>query len=289
MIDDCPLDANSAAAGQRRIIINADDFGERKFNESIAAAFTAQMISSATMLVGRDGFDEAAEATRANDWPVGLHLNLTVGPPVADPSLIRTLVGDDSEFLGSDALRRRLAADQVDPEDIEVETSAQLARFHNLLGPPTHVDGHHHIHVEPSVAQVVAPLLRAAGVRWIRMPIEDEQHFQHIAPKRLAWAQRLMDSARVSAAVFATHHLRWPSYMGMGYGWDDCTLDRVGGRLRALPVGVTEYMVHIAMPGSLPPTDSAYERRVEWVLLASRAFTDLLVRERIELVSFGDL
>jgi hypothetical protein len=77
--------------------------------------------------------------------------------------------------------------------------------------------------------------------------------------------------------------------MGMGYGWDDCTPGRITARLRELPPGVTEYMVHIAQPGSIPPADSAYGRRVEWNLLASDAFRETLLRERIELVSFAEL
>jgi predicted glycoside hydrolase/deacetylase ChbG (UPF0249 family) len=275
----------------RGLIINADDFGERRFNASIEEGFDQGFVTSTTLLVGRAGAGDAALRAQRGGLEVGLHLNLTAGEPVADATRVPTLVGPDGQFLGEAAFREALGAGAVDPCDIARESVGQLARFNELIGVPTHIDGHHHIHVEPPIAAVLAPLLAKQSIRRIRMPIEEHVDYAHIEPHRRAWADRLMLSARESAQHYAAHGCRWPvAFAGMGLGWKDCSYDRLRDRLARLPPsGIAEYMVHIVRKDAVPPSDSGYQRHHEYDTLASPGFRQILTGLDIALVSFRDL
>ena len=72
----------------KRLIINADDFGlSPGVNRGILEAFKDGILTSTTMMVNMEHFDEAVEiAHRHPDLPVGIHLSLLWGPPVARPA-----------------------------------------------------------------------------------------------------------------------------------------------------------------------------------------------------------
>lgn len=275
-------------AWNRHLIINADDFGEAPWNPCIVEGLGSGALTSATLLVGRTGSADAAAFARESGAAVGLHLNLTAGPPVSDPAAIPTLVGSDGHFLGKSVLEAQLN-EAIAPEDIAVECQAQLDRFENWVGPPSHVDGHHHVHVRPAVAVVVAPLLAARGIRCIRMPIEPDAFFAHLEPEQRLWATTLIEGARTSAQIYAQHRCRWPMFMGMGYGGEACTLDRLQERLADLPEGVTEYMVHVVREGDVDETHPGFVRRIEWVVLRSDAFRQILDDAGVTLVTYRDV
>ena len=83
---------------------------------------------------------------------MGLHLNLTFGyngPGV--PVAIRERQARLVVYFGS-----RVARNVYDPRMrrvIDAAINDQLVAFHDAFGrPPTHLDGHHHIHLCPTVA-----------------------------------------------------------------------------------------------------------------------------------------
>lgn len=269
-------------AEQRYLIINADDFGEAPYNASIGAAMAAGFVTAATLLVGRRGSEEAAALARQAGLVLGLHLNLTAGNPVSDPADISSLVDADGKFFGKDAAEGALEEGRFSPDHIAHECRAQLHRFAELVvDRPSHVDGHHHVHVRPQVAEVVAPILAAQGVHRVRLPREEPRWFDNLDPARLRWAQQLHRHACKSVDCYRRNGIRSPGFMGLSCGGHDCTLDRVVARLAASSPGITEYMVHIAQPGTLPATHPASVREIEWQLITSTAF-----RSHIEALGF---
>ena len=275
----------------RRLIINADDFGDTKFNPSIVAGFEQGFITSTSLLVGRSGAAEAAAIANANSLAVGLHLNLTAGEPAAEPNRIRSLLDANGSFLGERAFRDALRRGSINANEMSIEGSAQLDRFQELVGAlPSHVDGHHHVHVERDVATQIAPLLEIRGITKIRMPVEAQSHYAHLEPSRRAWADRLMTSARQAMPIYESCGCRWPGFVGMGLGWEDCTIERLRSHLSDLPHGLpAEYMVHVARVGDLPESDTGYRRYHEFDTLQSAGFRDVLADMEIELISFTDL
>ncbi|MBS1197400.1 MAG: carbohydrate deacetylase-like isoform [Proteobacteria bacterium] len=157
----------------RYLIINADDLGicsER--DKGILQLFGCGAISSASLLVDGENAEAAASQATALDLPLGLHLNLTEGRAPPDSGL-----GDDSgQLRGKFGLRVALAENWIAASDIAAAVRAQFDRFIALTGElPSHVDGHHHIHVEPAIAEVLAPIMaREYGVYCVRLPCEQK-------------------------------------------------------------------------------------------------------------------
>jgi predicted glycoside hydrolase/deacetylase ChbG (UPF0249 family) len=57
-------------------------------------------------------------------------------------------------------------------EAVRPEVEAQLARVRELGFEPTHLNGHHHVHLFPGVRDAVAAVARAARIPHVRMPVE---------------------------------------------------------------------------------------------------------------------
>jgi hypothetical protein len=82
------------------------------------------------------------------------------------------------------------------------------------------VDGHHHIHIHPLVAEQLAPLLaKEFGVYRIRLPVSAEDldtAFGH-DPEALAFHRRVQAEAAQAEATFRRHGLRSPeAFVGIG-------------------------------------------------------------------------
>jgi chitin disaccharide deacetylase len=138
------------------LIVNADDYGwNSEATDKTLDAFAATRITSATALVYMEDSDRAAELALEAKLPVGLHLNLT--DPFTDPSANATQRARQLLVCKLFAAWRfRLRSWTFDPrirKQVEGAISDQLERFHELYGqPPTHLDGHNHVHVCPNVA-----------------------------------------------------------------------------------------------------------------------------------------
>ena len=131
------------------IIINADDWG-RTSAETDAALLCYQKgrITSATAMVFMDDSERAARVAEQAGIDIGLHLNLTqpFSAPVDDDLLTR----HHARIV--DYLTRRKYAQLVYHPGLrhafKYVYEAQLREFVRLYGRnPTHIDGHHHMHL----------------------------------------------------------------------------------------------------------------------------------------------
>src|SRR5271170_6700937 len=87
----------------RRLIVNADDFGRsHSINEAVIRAHRAGILTSASLMVSENGFDEAAKLAKENPkLGVGLHLTLLQGHSALPPGKIPGLVNSLGEFSNS--------------------------------------------------------------------------------------------------------------------------------------------------------------------------------------------
>ena len=115
----------------RRLIVNADDFGlSEGVNRGIIEAHAHGIVTSASLMVR---WPAAAEATSL----AGVNPALAVG----------------------------LHVDLADAAAVTFEVSSQVERFVRLVGrPPTHIDSHQHVHNDPVVRPIVARVGRTLGV-----------------------------------------------------------------------------------------------------------------------------
>jgi predicted glycoside hydrolase/deacetylase ChbG (UPF0249 family) len=153
------------------LVITADDLGiDPERDAGIIAAFERGAITQASLLVtGPNAANAARWAARAG-CPLGLHLDLTEGPPSAPPHDVRSLLDGGGVKLGKHGLRGAIARGAVELAHVARETRAQLARFAALTGREAqHVDGHQHVHAIPELVELLAQMFAAAHVATTRI------------------------------------------------------------------------------------------------------------------------
>ena len=131
------------------LIINADDWG-RSLAETNAAfrCYKEGRITSVSAMVFMEDSERASELAKENELDVGLHLNFTDKfttnqcPQTLGNyhnEIVRFLRGNKySQLLYNPFLRRDFAYSY----EAQVEEFARLYRK-----PPSHIDGHHHMHL----------------------------------------------------------------------------------------------------------------------------------------------
>lgn len=220
----------------RILIVNADDFGRSSgINRGIVRAHDEGIVTSTSAMVRRPAAGEAAAL--ADERPrlgIGLHVDLS----------------DWGQRSGDGNVVYRISPD--DAESIRAEVDAQLDRFRALFGrQPTHVDSHHHLHVEEPVRSILVALGRALGV-----PVRD----------------------CTSGIVYREEF----------YGRGAITRDAIVRLIDSLPPGIAEVGCH---PAAEPEPGSAYseERPLELAVLCDPEVRAALDARGIALRSFAGL
>jgi chitin disaccharide deacetylase len=161
---------------QRTLIVNADDCNlTSQVTEAIIKAHENGIVTSTTFLVNLP-VEKAVvrELLSRKKLGVGLHLNMTLGKPMAAAPRIRSLLQRDGRFKKKDQYpEKKLPA----VSEILAEFQAQLERFHKIFKRlPTHVDVHHHMHDFRPFLEALAVIARKHGlpIRWTRLLTEPE-------------------------------------------------------------------------------------------------------------------
>jgi hopanoid biosynthesis associated protein HpnK len=164
------------AQNNRRLIVNADDFGlSHSINEAVIRAHRDGILTSASLMVNEEGFEEAVALARQNPrLGVGLHLTLVLGHSTLSPERIPGLVDSQRRFrhqpiragfcyFAQRNLRRQLQA----------EIAAQFETFHSTGLQLDHVNGHLHLHLHPAIFKILmehADDWKITHLRWTRDP-----------------------------------------------------------------------------------------------------------------------
>jgi chitin disaccharide deacetylase len=132
---------------ERRLIVNADDFGlSVGVNQGIMRAHREGILTSASLMVRFQAARHAAE--NAGDLALGLHLDL-------------------SEWIYRDG-QWVMVYQRVEPDDVEAvrrETREQLALFEQLTGrTPSHLDSHQHVHEQEPLRSIARQVADELGV-----------------------------------------------------------------------------------------------------------------------------
>jgi predicted glycoside hydrolase/deacetylase ChbG (UPF0249 family) len=141
--------------GARRLIVNADDFGQSPgINRGVLDAVDYGIVTSASLMVRWPAAGQAVRAAKARPrMSLGLHVDL----------------GEWAVHDGNWVELYRV----VDPSDTvaaEDELARQLETFARLVGsPPTHLDSHQHHHREEPLRSLMLNAADRLGV-----PLRDE-------------------------------------------------------------------------------------------------------------------
>jgi len=178
-----------------QIILNADDFGHSAtINAAVVRAHREGVLTSTSLMVTGGAAEEAvALAREVPTLAVGLHLVVAAGRPVLPPDRIPHLVNGNGCFV-DDPLRAGLQYffGRAAQEELAQEIEAQFHRFSATGLPLSHVDGHLHMHLHPTVLRLLLPLAIAHGAQGLRLPRDDLwlslAYDRSRAGRRLTWA-----------------------------------------------------------------------------------------------------
>ena len=160
----------------RNLIVNADDLGWTEgVNWGIVEAHRNGLVTSTTLLANGRAFDSALEAARQNpQLGIGVHLNLSDGPPAAPADQVPGLLNSAGELDGGpEGLLLLIAHRGLQLDEIEREWDAQIRKIRNAGISPTHLDGHKHVHMLPGLFELALRLAKKHGIRAIRLAHED--------------------------------------------------------------------------------------------------------------------
>lgn len=169
-----------------RLIVNADDFGRSSaVNEAVLRAHRQGVLTSASLMVAGDAFEEAVDiARRTPTLAVGLHVVVAAGRAVLPPARIARLVDPSGRFRDErpTVAGLRYALRPGASRELALELRAQFERFARTGLPLSHVDGHLHLHMHPAVFALLVPLARRYGARGFRLPRDDSGPPRPLAP-----------------------------------------------------------------------------------------------------------
>lgn len=248
----------------RRLIVNADDLGRTLgINRGILEAHCRGVVTSATMMVNYPAAAEVrALVAGSPGLGIGLHVQLTGGPPQLAPARVPSLVGKDGQLAAKPE-----GLSEADPAEVLAEARAQLARFRQLMGrDPTHFDSHHHAHRVSAVFAAIVALAKETG-RPVR-PVEAAQ-----------------------LELLRREGIRTPERFCEEFFGETARLDVLLGILRELPEGTTELMCHPAVVDEELCSTSSYAlpRARELEVLTSADAVEAVHASGVELVSYAAL
>ena len=286
----------------KSLIVNADDLGWTEgVNRGIAEAHRKGLVTSTSLLANGRAFASALEVVCANPaLGVGVHLNLSDGPPTAKLEQVQGLVNATGLLEdGPESLLLRIASRTLPLDQVEREWDAQIQRVRDAGIQPTHLDGHKHVQMLPGLFEIALRLAKKHGIRAIRVSHEESKLRAALASgtdqkttvvfKQGVQARGLKLLARDAremadhAGLATTDYFCGIAQTGM--------LTRAGVErlLRSLPEGTTELMCH---PGyadeELRQTGTRLleSRQTELQIMTDAGIRKLVATRGIRLISY---
>ncbi len=249
----------------KRVIVNADDFGlSAGVTRGIVEAYRDGVLTSTTMMANQPGFDDAVRAARENpELPIGVHLTLLWGPPVANPALVSGLLQADGNFPTSlTELARRYATGRLRRTEVETEFRAQIQRIVDAGIEPTHLDTHKHVHGLAGVLEALIHVATEFGIDRVRLPYETRLRGGRAAAGGSATTDAKVALLRLLTrrhrSLLRARQMRTTDQF-VGIAWmDRLNLEAFRFLFDSIPDGITELMCH---PGYDDPDSRAYSRR----------------------------
>ena len=147
----------------KKVIFNADDFGASiGVNLGIIDAHQYGVLTSTTLLINMPHTEHAiALAKNHPNLGIGLHLNLTLGQPVTKN--VPSLTDADGNFYHPTSIEFKEMV--INQDELEAEWRGQIEQFIQLAGRiPTHLDSHHHVHMDINRIPVIQKLAKEFGI-----------------------------------------------------------------------------------------------------------------------------
>lgn len=159
-----------------QLILYNDDFGVTYgLTDAVRESHLYGTTTAGSIRTNGLAFDYAVNEVlpAVPDLELGLHINLTEGPPDAPLSRVPHLVNGTGYYKRT--FQQYYFWAQRDKEllkeiRLEIEAQFQKARDHGLQ--INHVNGHQHIHMIPPVFEIICQTVRDSGIKYVRIPAE---------------------------------------------------------------------------------------------------------------------
>ena len=274
-----------------RLIVTADDFGlSKKVNEGILEAFHKGVVRNTTLMVNYSDVEASVESLeRIKDLDVGIHLNLTSGPPVLSPDLVPSLVDRHGEFLGLGPFLLRVAVGRIRWSEVRKEWEAQIERGIKMGCHFSSITSHQHIHMLPPLASLSALLAQRYEIPAVRLSrYHLSNTFWPPCVKSLAInpcaavARRLLNRGRVCSNDYVIEIPPAPVEMA---------LERFRRNLQRLSAGLYELVCH---PGYVDSTlkerdPNIIPRVFELEVVTDPQVPHILAEQSVELTTYKAL
>lgn len=242
------------------VIINADDFGLwPSVSAGILEAWSHKAIGDSSVFANAPNLADLLHAAEAAGMPVGVHLNLTHGSPLSDPTEIPALVSAHGQFM-----KRQQWTAALPVEQVRLELRRQVQRVTDLGWHPSHLDSHHHVHLYPEVFTVVVELAKE-----LHVPVRAVNDGMY---------------ARLRDAGIPT-----PDHFSMAFYGERASVTMLIELVETCPSGTLEIMTHPGHSSSDLPSSYRDEREVELLALMSAHWQTFLQERGIPIIGFGAL
>jgi hopanoid biosynthesis associated protein HpnK len=177
-------------SSRRRLVVNADDFGRSdSINQAVVRAHREGILTTASLMVNEPACAKAVELARQNPGlGVGLHLTLLCGRSALPYDSIPGLVDREGNFTNNPAgagfryyFLRQLR------DQLRSEIQAQFQRFRATGLQLDHVNGHLHLHLHPTVFQLLMEDAGKLGIERLRLTFDPLQLNLRLARGRYSY------------------------------------------------------------------------------------------------------
>lgn len=279
----------------KRIIINADDFGLCSgVNQAVAQAHTRGVLTSTTIMANMPAAEAAVKlAKQMPGLGVGVHLNLFKGRPLSKDGNINYLLDDSGDFAFSTTKLSLLSVCRRKIRNaIRTELAAQIQWAIDNGLKPTHLDSHKHIHSFPAIFPIVCDLARRFEISAIRFIFEPKRLLAMPWPLPSEGGRKRARNARIMAKINRMQNsafLKTDCLLGVAHmGKIDVNFFKAVALYN--PAATAEIMTH---PGLDDDTEkgksSIHQRRGELEALCSEKTKQYLKNAGIKLVHYGQL
>lgn len=245
-----------------KLIVNADDFGlTRGCNEGIIKSIKKGIVTNTTIMINMPFAEEGINLAKKNGIDqLGIHFNLTCGKPISLD--VPSLVNEEGEFYK----RFIFLKEKMSLQDVEIELRAQLKKFKSKGLKLTHIDSHHHIHMYPGVAEIVAEIALEENV-----PLRNVNEY----------VKKIIEEK----GILTTEHF------SMDFYDKNVTLEKLKEIISSRQEGVLEIMSHPALIDSelIHLSSYTFYREKELEILTSEEIKLWLDEQKIELIGFEDI
>jgi len=286
----------------RNLIVNADDLGwTAGVNRGVAEAHRNGIVTSASLLANGGAFDDAVDlARKTRGLGVGVHLNLSDGPPAAAAEAVPSLVNDSGQLEGGpDGLLLKIATRGLSMREVETEWEAQISKVRAAGVEPTHLDGHKHVHMLPGLFEIALRLAKRHGIGAIRVSHEASSLRTALSTGELRAAVVLKQGVQARGLKLLARDARAQTeragvstadyFCGIAQT-GELTKEGVARLLRSLPEGTTELMCHPgyadeALRKTATRLQGSRDKEVE--ILTDPEIRNLVASQGIRLIDYG--